>query len=291
MSKSILHNSQPSFFTEQVLDARRFYIEGVHVRSERLKIVCGGYEVTNSAYVIDRPDFPYYSVEYVSKGSGKVRLGDREYSLSTGSVFSYGPGVSQHITNTVGNEMSKYFIDFVGSSAGKYLRRSTCGLGKAVKVGRPDIIEELLDTLIEHGLSDKPHKTLLCSKLLDYLLIRIADLSVVPLTAEPRAFGTYQECRNLIHEKFLRLHTLEDIACACGTDSAHICKLFKRFDTITPYRYLTNLKMAYAAELLHEPNILIKQVAERLCFRDQYHFTRTFKKVFGITPSEFKNLR
>jgi AraC-like DNA-binding protein len=51
------------------------------------------------------------------------------------------------------------------------------------------------------------------------------------------------------------------------------------------------LKMNRSAEWLLQPGAMVKQVAERAGFADQFHFSRTFKSVFGLAPETFKRLR
>jgi len=45
--------------------------------------------------------------------------------------------------------------------------------------------------------------------------------------------------------------------------------------------------MGRAADLLSNRNLLVKQVAEELGFSDPYHFSRVFKRVYGIPPETF----
>jgi len=49
--------------------------------------------------------------------------------------------------------------------------------------------------------------------------------------------------------------------------------------------------MAYAADLFQESGVLVKEIAHKLGFNDPFHFTRIFKKVFGVSPQLFKTLR
>jgi len=49
--------------------------------------------------------------------------------------------------------------------------------------------------------------------------------------------------------------------------------------------------MAFAAQRLAEPDILVKEIAYKLGFDDPFHFSRVFKKVFSISPQSFKRLR
>jgi AraC-like DNA-binding protein len=49
--------------------------------------------------------------------------------------------------------------------------------------------------------------------------------------------------------------------------------------------------MAYAADRFQKTGVMVKEIAHELGFVDQFHFTRVFKKVFGISPQSFKGLR
>ncbi|MGD0573481.1 MAG: AraC family transcriptional regulator [Sedimentisphaerales bacterium] len=281
---------EPAFFSNQVAQARRFYIQKSNAKDSRIKVVCGGCEHTTPDFKIDRKDFPYYCVEFVAKGSGFVTLNNRKYELNAGTIFSYGPGISQRITSVPEEPMIKYFIAFTGSSVKQILKKHIPP-GTAIHISRPYEITRILDDLLTHGLSDSPYKTMICSIILEYLLYRIAEMAISEKTGPSGAFLTYQNCRQYIKDNFLTLNSLKDIADACMIDHAYLCRLFKQFDTQSPYQYLLNLKMTYAADRFQKTGVLVKKVARELGFVDQFHFTRVFKKVFGIPPQSFKGLR
>lgn len=284
-------HAEPDFFSKQVHRARRFYIEQSHGRDAGLKVVCGGREQTRSDFEINRKDFPYYCIEFVAKGTGSVSLNGNAYPLKAGTLFSYGPGISQHITAAPDQPMTKYFIDFTGSAIKQLLKKHIAPIGTAVHVSRPDAIARVFDDLLVHGLSDSPYKSRLCTVLLEYLLYRIAEMLGQEKNSASKAFITYQHCRQHIREHFMTLNSLQDIAEACLIDHAYLCRLFKRFDTQSPYQYLQNLKMTYAADRFQETGALVKEMAYELGFDDPFHFTRVFKKCFGIAPQAFKGLR
>jgi AraC-like DNA-binding protein len=284
-------SKEPEFFSKQVIGARRFYIEGATQKNAQIKIICGGCEQTHPDFRIDRKDFPYYSIEFVAKGHGSAVLAGQEFILKPGTIFSYGPQISQIITNDPHNTMTKYFADFVGSTVKQMLTKHVTPLGSAISVSRPDEITRIFDDMIRHGLSDSSYKSIICSTLLEYLFYRIAEMRITQETQITKASATYQACRQYIKDTFITITSLEDIAAHCGIDVAYLCRLFKRFDTQSPYQYLMYLKMAAAAQRLQQPDTLAKEIAFDLGFDDPFHFSRSFKKIFGISPKSFRNLR
>ena len=74
-------------------------------------------------------------------------------------------------------------------------------------------------------------------------------------------------------------------------NSSYLCRLFRHYDKQSPYQYLLRLKLNIAAERLQKPGGLVKQVAKDIGFTDQFHFSRVFTSVFGLSPTAFRSLR
>lgn len=64
---------------------------------------------------------------------------------------------------------------------------------------------------------------------------------------------------------------------------------FKRYKGISIMKYLREMKIERAKTLLLSSEKSILEISILLGFHDQSHFTNTFKKVVGISPSEFRN--
>jgi len=291
MSFSTRTSTQPDFFSAQVREARRFYLDLAPPEQIELVVVCGGCETCRPDYVIRRRDFPYYSLEFVAGGKGAVKLGRRRVALRPAVVFTYGPGVPQHITTDAKDPLVKYFVDFTGTRAERLLDSQSLSPGSAARVRDPARIQALFDELIHDGQLGSGFSQALCTALLEYLLLKVSD-SLLPLSAaQTRAFATYQRCRRYIEENYQRLQGLEQLACECHVDRSYLCRLFRRFDRQTPYRLLMRLKMNWAAEQLQQSSVLVREVAAQLGFEDPYHFSRAFKHIFGVSPESFRRLR
>lgn len=283
--------SVPTFYSNQVLEAERFYLDAVGGAGQPLAVVCGGRERCGPDYRIDRADFPFHSIEFVARGTGTLRLKGRTVALYPGRIFTYGPGLAHVIATDAAEPLVKYFVDFTGPAAAKVLCENDLPPGSAVRVASPDAVLRIFDDLIANGASGTRHGPAICAKLVELLVLKIAEAGLVDDPYRTAAFSTYQSCRQYIRDHFATLRALAEIAEACHVDEAYLCRLFKRFDSQSPYQYLTQLKMAQAARALQRNDALIKQVAFELGYTDPFHFSRAFKKVFGLSPAAFRKLR
>jgi AraC-like DNA-binding protein/quercetin dioxygenase-like cupin family protein len=281
----------PAFFSPQILEARRFYLDLAPPATKPLAVVSGGREHCAPDYSIHRHTFPYLSVEFVTRGKGALRLNGREHGLSAGVVFAYGPNVAQDITTEPAEPLVKYFVDFTGPLATKLLRQCRLSPGSVARVLTPGEIQNIFDDLIHVALRGSRFSTRICELLLEQLILRIAECQMPQMAVETPAFATYQRCRQHIQSQYLRLRTQAQVARECHVTSAYLCRLFQRYDHQTPYQYLMRLKMSLAAERLQAPGTLIKQVAAELGFGDPFHFSRAFKAAFGLAPEAFRRLR
>lgn len=291
MTAAAPNTPPPEFFSPDVSEARRFYLDLNPPTRTPLSVVCGGCEHCGPGYTIHRATFPFYSIEYVARGRGTLRLRGREYPLLAGRLFAYGPGVRHDIASDDRDPLVKYFVDFAGTQAARLLQACHLPPGRVGLVSPPHALQALFDELIHSGLRATPTSIDLCLGLLRCMGLKIAE-SRAPLEGpDSQAFATFQKCRQHLQRHFLRLRTLEEAAAECHVNNAYLCRLFRRYEHQSPYQYLLRLKMNHAADLLARPDALVKQAAEAAGFNDAFHFSRAFKLVFGLSPDAFRRLR
>lgn len=74
-----------------------------------------------------------------------------------------------------------------------------------------------------------------------------------------------------------------------GYCAGYVRQLFRRTYGAPPRAYLSNLRVGYAKMLLRasRQSVSIKEVAQRSGFRDPYYFSRVFRQIEGVSPSEY----
>ncbi len=285
------NGKEPEFFSHQITGARRFFLQLNPPWTEPLMVVCGGNEHCAPDYHITRTDFPYYAVEFVARGQGTLQLGGTCFHLMTGAVFVYGPGIPHDFRSSVERPMEKYFLNIAGAEAKKRLQASIPRPGEIVQSAAPEDVLQLFELLIDAGRRETPYRARICRSIMEHLLLRIAE-SAVPLgTIGTEAFETFQRCREWIEAHYRQVGCLSEIALKCDVDAAYICRLFKRYAHQSPWQYVLRLKMRDAAQRLQSHQVLVSEVAYEFGFHDPFQFSRTFRRVFGVSPRTFVQLQ
>jgi len=282
---------EPAYFSAQISHARRFYLDLNPRASDPLAVVSGGVEHCRPDYHIHRSGLRYLSIEFVAAGEGSLQLAGKTHRLSAGDIFAYGPRIAHDIQSDPDRPLVKYFVDFTGKKARRLMKSPGVTPGRLVQTSNPPDILRLFEDVIGAGLRSTPFRYRICSAITEHLLLRIAETAVAPGTVGTAAFETYQRCHQFIQDHYLRLPGLTEIAEKCHLDPAYLCRLFDRFDYESPYQYLTRLKMLHAAEQMQLPGAMVKQVASQLGFSDAFQFSRSFKRVLGVSPKKFAQMR
>jgi AraC-like DNA-binding protein len=281
-------DQEPRYFSAQVSQGRRFFLD-LNPRSRRgLTVVSGGCEHCLPDYEIKRAGFPFSIIEFVARGTGRLWLGNQEYVLMPGTVFVYGPHFHHLIRSDAKNPLVKYFVAFTGPANRKLPNLFQLVPGRIVCVAHPDQIQQVFDDLIRHGRGDHPDRERMCTVALQYLMMKIGDVAVPYGETAGRAFATYQRCRQYIEDHYAKTRGLQEVADGCHINLSYLCRLFQRFGRERPFRYLQHLRLNRAAELLQHSGRLVKEVADELGFSDPGNFSRAFQRAFGLPPERVR---
>lgn len=80
------------------------------------------------------------------------------------------------------------------------------------------------------------------------------------------------------------------IAQHLGISEGHLSHTFKKETDYTLLNYLTRYRVHRAMELLRDCRLKVYEVAEQVGYRDIAYFSATFKKLVGMSPSEYQDV-
>ena len=100
------------------------------------------------------------------------------------------------------------------------------------------------------------------------------------------------EVQELIFEFIQTQYTedisLQDVAKAMNYSEAYFCKLFKQCFDKGFTAYLSKFRVEKAKSLLADVTINVKDISDRVGYRDSNYFAKVFKRIEGVTPSEYR---
>lgn len=219
------------------------------------------------------------------EGGFDLTIGGRRLDCRAGTVFTE-PGGDRH-ANYVGSGGARVMViqpsedaDFPGACA-----RMLDGINHF----ESRALAELAGNLSSE-LAVPDDVAVLEARSLVFEMLAIATRLERERTLSGSPPGWLGRVEEQIHDRFREGLTLTDLAEVAGVHPAHLGRVFrKRFGT-SPGRYIRRLRLSWARRRLESENDRLSDVALAAGFADQAHFTRAFKRVYGVPPGTYRRL-
>jgi AraC family transcriptional regulator len=107
-------------------------------------------------------------------------------------------------------------------------------------------------------------------------------------TSRRRPPPCLEQARALLHARFCESLTLAEIAEAVGVHPVYLARVFRAQYSCTIGEYTRQLRIELACRQLATSDTPLVAIALDAGFADQSHFTKTFKRLVGVTPGQFR---
>lgn len=247
-----------------------------------------GYEDETVFHPFTKSKGSQFLLVYVSKGEGDYRVSKKVYSVAENDFFVLPVRYANGLASSSKNPWSIYWAYFSGTQAAKVVHH-LIGDEYSPKKAKPlvgrvaqfnDILHhlELMENIENLVYANSRFYSFLCS----------FRLMVLSSPKHGRKDGVIQSIEYM-RENISNIVSLEDLAEVAGLSVSHFCALFKQKTMQTPMQLYTSMKIQRACQLLQNRNQTIKAISYSLGFFDQYHFSKVFKQVMGMSPKDFRN--
>lgn len=151
---------------------------------------------------------------------------------------------------------------------------------------RNGLIVWLATRLYTEFYRDDPAATLTSEGLTLELIGEIVRLpEAVEAVLPPRWL---ERVRELLHDRFAERLAVDDLAEAVQVHPAHLVRAFHRYYHCTLGDYQRRLRIDFACRQLSADTMSLGEIALTAGFSDQSHFCNTFKRLVGLTPTQFQ---
>lgn len=158
---------------------------------------------------------------------------------------------------------------------------------------KPGTKEELIAVLEEAILRARGEKRTAISEVFAEKRFETVPRETDAGDVRPDSFKS-QLIKKQIHE-FLERHYMEDVslqdaASRMNYSDPYFCKIFKQSFDKNFITYLTELRVEKAKELLTDVTVNVRDVGQRVGFRDSSYFAKVFRRITGTSPSEYREM-
>lgn len=91
-----------------------------------------------------------------------------------------------------------------------------------------------------------------------------------------------------IKSNFMNEISMSETARAIGYSEPYFCKMFKQQFGQSFTSYLAEYRVGEAKKMLEQPNVNVKEIGVRVGYADNNYFTKVFKRLEGLNPSEYR---
>jgi AraC family transcriptional regulator len=97
-----------------------------------------------------------------------------------------------------------------------------------------------------------------------------------------------EPAKEFLHSHFSQTITMSEVARAAGAHPTHLARVFRQYYHCTMGEYVRRLRIEFACREASLTDATLMEIALAAGFYDQSHFSRTFKQIMGLTPSQYR---
>lgn len=260
--------------------------------SGELYLVSCGHEECSASQSYGPVVRNYYMLHFVLEGEGHYFVNKEHYLVKKNQCFLTEPGVTTLYKAEGKNPWTYIWVCFNGTLAAQLLRQ--CRMDSENPVMEVTCVKEIkgiiLDIMKCHALT--PANECYIHSGLYMLFGKLEeDFSSTYNNTELNDNFYITKAIEYIEKNTFNDLCVNDVAKYLNISRSYLYSLFRQQLHTSPQQFLTNAKIGNARELLVSTDIPVSGVALSSGYKNAFAFSRAFKQVTGMSPSQYRKKR
>lgn len=258
----------------------------------RLHIYLAGTTLPNPNYIVSHNEtvpheLEWYQFEYVTTGKGYIEVNGTTYTVSAGDVFFINRRTPNLYYTDKEDLLGKELITVSGNLIDHLMEAYNIKQSVIIrKLDAAEIFRQIRNTLAQIQQIGESSAFDSIELLLHELIQKLSSQQFYP---ENINIPPAEAILEYIHSHLGQPFSLDDMHQHFFLSKAQLIRIFRSRYHVTPMQYTIMKRIETAMYLLENSGLSIKAIAEMLAFSDSKHFTKTFVRQAGITPSQYRN--
>ena len=248
----------------------------------------------------DRYHHGDYELILCTKGSLYITVQNTQYKLNQNDVLFVPPYQLMTGTRPSSEDVEFYWLHFIlpkdtMTFKGTNLESlpingqqpNVCVIPQQFQLTNTDHFIVFIHQLLSSDLQNIYDRKI-ANCLATMILMEISKSIFNRLTDKTNNVERIDRLKEWIRVNLYKSPTVMDMAEEVQLNPQYLSKLFKKVTGIPPKQYLLQLKIQTAQSLLIRTNLSIKEIASNAYFENEKLFMRQFKKICGVTPSNYR---
>jgi AraC family transcriptional regulator of arabinose operon len=321
LSRNAHYNSHDGLYSELHVDVFYFYNynklmkpyiaytfknQKLFVLPEEIIDYISTHPLTKNLFVTDIGFFPYAQYHYIdrkegckqniliycTKGEGYVIIDQKKTRIRSNTMLII-PKNTPHIYGSNDeNPWDIYWIHFSGESDDHLIQNNSTITLIDVPLSTMPFLKVLFDDMFD-ALSTGPDisNIIYACYSLSYFLAKVLFMPNNKYEARDKKTKYVENSIDFMKNNIDKRLTLNDLTIYNNLSKTQLIDIFKEKTGYSPIDYFLRLKIQKACFNLDFTEMTISEIAEKIGYSDQYYFSRLFKKIMGMAPSDYRRVK
>lgn len=246
-----------------------------------------GITLTDTIYTHDKVDWHYHENAYFTFIlEGNVIEGNKKeiYNCSAGSLLFHNWQEPHY--NIKHEGFTRGFHVEIENDWFNNFEFNAINLEGSINIADPDL-KFLLYKIFRETKADDDTTTLSIQTLLLETLTKMLEYNKSKSNKKP---AWVSEINLILNDQFLDNLTLEYLSKTVNIHPVHLSRDFSKYFHSSLGEYIRKLKIQKSLQLISQRKLDLTTIAFDCGFADQSHFTRCFKEINGVNPSQYRKI-